>query len=338
MPLSFGLLAMANDDHLARLKNNVAAWNVWRRENPTIHPDLSEANLSEADLSKANLIKANLRGTTLFKATLFKADLFAANLSEANLSEADLGRADLLKANLFRANLFRANLNGAKLVGVNLESATLVETDLTGADLTGCRIYGVSAWRPKLDGATKQQNLIVTPEDEPAITVDNIGVAQFIYLLLHDEKLREVIDTITSKVVLILGFTPPGRKGVLDALREELRRRNYLPVLFESEKPRNSSTLEIVMLLARMARFVIADLSDAKSVFQELQEIVPSSPKLPVQPIIVAAQEEPGMLDFFKAYPWFLEIHRYDDPAQLLADLNERVIDPAEVKVAQLRA
>jgi hypothetical protein len=69
-------------------------------------------------------------------------------------------------------------------------------------------------------------------------------------------------------------------------------------------------------MLARMARFVIADMSDAKSVLQELQAIVPSSPKLPVQPIIVAAQEEPGMFDSFAAYPWFLKVHRYDAPAQ----------------------
>ena len=52
-------------------------------------------------------------------------------------------------------------------------------------------------------------------------------MAQFIYLLLHNEKIREVIDTITSKAVLILGRRTPARKAVLDAIRDELRRRNY---------------------------------------------------------------------------------------------------------------
>jgi hypothetical protein len=60
---------------------------------------------------------------------------------------------------------------------------------------------------------------------------------------------------------------------------------------------------------------VITDMSDAKSVLQELQAIVPGGPKLPLQPIIVAAQEEPGMFDSFEAYPWFLMVHRYDAPA-----------------------
>ena len=39
----------------------------------------------------------------------------------------------------------------------------------------------------KLDGA-EQKNLIITPHDEPEITVDNLEVAQFIYLLLNNER------------------------------------------------------------------------------------------------------------------------------------------------------
>ena len=71
-----------------------------------------------------------------------------------------------------------------------------------------------------------------------------------------------------------------------------------------------------MLLLARMARFVVADISDAKSVLQELRGFVPVCPTIPVQPIIVADQEEPGMFDFFKRYPWVLEAHRYVDTGQ----------------------
>jgi hypothetical protein len=51
-----------------------------------------------------------------------------------------------------------------------------------------------------------------------------------------------VIDTITSKVVLILGRFTPERKSVLDAIRDQLRKRNYLPVLFDFEKPSNRTS------------------------------------------------------------------------------------------------
>jgi hypothetical protein len=60
--------------------------------------------------------------------------------------------------------------------------------------------------------------------------------------------------------------------------------------------------------------FVIADLSDAKSVIQELQAIVPNSPKLPVQPVIIASQQEPGMFNFIEKFPWVLNVCRYGRP------------------------
>ena len=189
-----------------------------------------------------------------------------------------------------------------------------------------------------LSEGTKQQGLVITPANEPTITVDDLEVAQFVYLLLHNEKIRNVIDTITSKVVLILGrFSIPERKQVLDALRDELRKseRGYVPVVFDFEKPTSRNTDETITLLARMARFVIADISDAKSVLQELRAIVPDNPSVPVQTIIDAAQDEPGMFDFFKSHPWFLKVYRYRNPAQLLADLDKRVIAPPEEKAAK---
>jgi len=266
---------MANDEHVAMLKQGVAAWNAWRYQNPNIRPDLTnadlseatlsgaklaQANLREADLSGANLREADLSGADLRQADLRQAGLRGATLSEAYLFKADLSGAYLSRAKLIAAHLFKADLSGADLRGVNLFAARLVDTDLRDADLTGCFVYGVSAWGLKLEGA-KQQNLIITnlAENEPEITVDNLEVAQFIYLMLNNQKIRDVIDTITSKAVLILGRFTDERKAVLDALREELRKRDYLPILFDFEKPRSRNTDETITLLARMARFVVAD-------------------------------------------------------------------------------
>ena len=206
--------------------------------------------------------------------------------------------------------------------------------DLTGADLTGCYVYGVSAWGLKLTRA-KQQNLNITwrpagEKTEPKITVDNLEVAQFIYLLLNNQKLRHVVDTITSKTVRILGRFTDERKAVLDALREELRKRNYLPILFDFAPSKARDITETISLLARMARFVVADITDAKSIPQELAVIVPDLPSVPVQPLLLEGSAEYGMFEHFKRYPWVLETYRYPSSARLIADLGERVIDPAE--------
>jgi Pentapeptide repeats (8 copies) len=181
---------MANDEHVAMLKQGVATWNAWRDENPYIRPDLSGANLHRASLEGGALHAAHLNG----------ADLGRAHLSAANLSGADLSEAYRRNANLGGADLSRANLSLADLKGADLVRATLVDTNLTGADLTDCRIYGVSAWRVKLEKA-KQQNLVITRADEPDITVDNIEVAQFIYLMFHNEKIRKCVPGYSSVIL-----------------------------------------------------------------------------------------------------------------------------------------
>jgi uncharacterized protein YjbI with pentapeptide repeats len=303
---------------------------------------LSEANLYEANLTKANLMKADLRGGQLFDANLSGANLSGANLSGADLRRANLSGADLSGANLGGAHFNEAHLNGANLSGAKLEYATLVDTDFTGADLTGCRIFGISAWRLKLDGA-KQQNLFITPEvvflekEEPTLTIDNIEVAQFIYLLLHNENIRGVIDTVTSKAVLILGRFTHERKAVLDALREELRKRNYLPILFDFEVPARRNITETITLLARMARFIIADLTDPSSIPQELQAIIPSV-RVPVQPVLLEGSSLYSMFKDFdpRDFHWVLPVYEYKEPKQLLATFPENVIAPAEGKAKEL--
>jgi hypothetical protein len=350
---------MADEEHVAILKKGVATWNLWRGANAHIRPDLSGANLIEsyliganlngadlsgaklgaaylseanllgADLTDANLRNAKLDGATLMSANFSGADLIDASLHDADLRGADLRRAKLSEAILIAANLNMANLSEANLRGANLEAATLVGTDLTGADLTGCRIYGVSAWRLKLN-ETKQQNLVIKHADEPAITVDNIELAQFIYLLLHNQKIRDVIDTITSKAVLILGRFTDERKAVLDALREELRKRNYLPILFDFSVPATRDITETISLLAGMARFVVADITDAKSIPRELSMVVPDLPSVPVQPLLLEGSAEYGMFEHFKRYPWVLETYRYPSSEHLIAGLAEHVIGPAE--------
>jgi hypothetical protein len=201
------------------------------------------------------------------------------------------------------------------------------------ADLTGCRIYGVSAWGLKLE-RTKQQNLVITRRDEPEITVDNIEVAQF-YLMLNNQKVRDVIDTITSKVVLLLGRFTDERKAVLDALREELRKRDYLPILFDFSVPATRDITETVSLLARMARFIIADLTDPSSIPKESEAIVPSL-AVPVQPLLEGTSRPYSMFKDYWKYDWVLPLYRYEGLEPLLAALAENVIAPAEGKAKAL--
>jgi len=320
------------------------------REAILIGADLTTAHLDRASLSPAYLSKARLVGAKLTEADLRGADLteailIRANLRQAKLTRAGLNRALLLNAHLIGADLCEADLSGAdlgeaNLVGANLRGADLsrtglVETNLETANLTGCSVYGISAWNVRLERAI-QSNLVITPEYESPIQVDNLEVAQFIYLLLNNERIRSVIDTITSKVVLILGRFTPDRKVVLDAIRDELRKRDYLPVLFDFEKPASKDLTGTISTLANMARFIIADLTHPSSVPHELATVVPGT-VVPLQTIILEGQREYAMFpDLMRRHHWVLEPHQYKSKELLIAQLSERVIAPAEAKAKEL--
>jgi hypothetical protein len=141
---------MANEDHLALLKQGVEAWNKWREINPEIKPDLSKADLTDLDLIGVNLNKANLYSARLNKSRLNTADLHDANLfhailngadlSDANLSEAVLNGAYLSKTNLTRANMPKTDLRGALLSTANLSKANLFQANLYFSNLFGANL------------------------------------------------------------------------------------------------------------------------------------------------------------------------------------------------------
>ena len=86
---------MANPEHLAKLREGVAAWNAWRESNPDVRPDFRRADLRVADLSEANLYQAILLGALLSQALLSKANLRGADLSGAILWGTILATVDL---------------------------------------------------------------------------------------------------------------------------------------------------------------------------------------------------------------------------------------------------
>jgi uncharacterized protein YjbI with pentapeptide repeats len=127
---------MANKEHLARLKQGVAAWNAWRDENRKIAPDLRDAHLRDAHLRGATLLRVTLTGADLTAADLTGADLAWATVRGATLRGADLTGADLTGADLTETDLRDAHFRGATVRGANLTRA-----DLTAA-VIGLTVFG----------------------------------------------------------------------------------------------------------------------------------------------------------------------------------------------------
>jgi uncharacterized protein YjbI with pentapeptide repeats len=323
--------------------------------------NLRGANLSGANLCAAKLMDADLSGAVLDRAELAEADLEGATLNDATarwaraqhaymvgtklvsakLEYADLSMSDLSLAHCEDAHLTGAWLSfcdltntdfaGADLRGAHLNYARLVETKLPGADLTGAFVYGIAAWNLNLENAT-QFDLVITPQDEPEITVDRIEIAQFIYLLVNNERIRDAIDTLGRKCVLLLGrFRGPGW-DVLQTLKNALRARGFVPMLFTFGPEERKSRLDTVETLALLSRVVVADITDPRAVIGELARIEKHMARVPVEIVIKESEKPDAMLDGVLSAG--AALHRFRDETNLVDLLDTSILPSAEEKSA----
>jgi uncharacterized protein YjbI with pentapeptide repeats len=326
--------------------------------------DLHGANLDGAILKNANLKNAHLRDCSLKNTDLSHSSFWDAILSGANLSGANLEKASFFNTNLTWANFSKALLNGAIFDGskitwtcfndaqlsnasfenanileakfkrailknANFKFATLIESDFELADLSGSHVYGVSAWNLNLDGADESNLTITDTNYDDEFVTDGIEVAQFIYLLLNNKKLRTVIDSMSSKVVLIIGRFNGEMKLVLHQISEKLRELNYLPFIFDFEKSKRQDFTDTIKTLAGLSRFIIADITSPKSVPLELQAILPDY-MVPLVPIIHESEEPFSMFtDLQNKYDWVLPVIKYKSISTLIKVFDSSIVAPA---------
>jgi uncharacterized protein YjbI with pentapeptide repeats len=235
---------MANLQHVEMLtRDGARIWNLWRKVEADIRPDLrgadlrganlygvhlgnadltmallDEANLEMADLEAADLYRAQLNRALLARATLRGANLARTQLVGANLSEADLRTANLCKANLSEANLHEADLTGADLTGADLIRTVCFGTLFTGATLHGCNVYGISAWDVDVSDA-RQADLRMTPREVDLHLLP--GTANLISIQTQTET-RITVDNLEVAQFLSLWLSNPKVRGVLDMISSKV--------------------------------------------------------------------------------------------------------------------
>lgn len=335
----FGLFGQSNFENVdfsgALAKDAVFDQAYMRRAN------FEKATFGGSSLRSANLSLANLHEASFYGVDLSEALVEKTNLEGAWLKDANLSNARLYKSSLIGANLENADLRNCDLRGVNLQKANLCHADMSGArldnaDLSESRVFGVSAWNVQLSKKTKQTNLLISAENEPALTVDDIEIAQFIHLISNNTKIRNLLETITSKAVLILERFTPERKRILDALKSALRDNNYVPIVFDFEKAASKDITETIKILAGMCLFIIADITQPKSSPLELQATVPDY-MTPFVPIIQQGESPFSMFkDLHNKYNWVLDPLEYASLEILLKALRQGIIQRALDKQAEL--
>lgn len=272
--------------------------------------DLSYSNISNLKFDGCNFRKANLCGS-IFRDTQF----LNSNFDKCMMLHTTGHNAHFTNCSLFGANLGSSNFYKAKFTNCNLTQSSigwtqLIETEFHSSELSYTRAYGTSVWNCNFIDS-HQKNIRINKEGEPLISVDDIEIAQFIHLMLTNKKIKNVISTLTSKVVLILGRFTEERLSVLREIKEILRERNYVPVLFDFEPSINRDITETVSTIAHLSKFIIADLTSAKSIPQELSHIIPNLPSVTIQPILLDGEREYGMFEHLERYNWVKEILFY---------------------------
>ncbi len=232
-----------------------------------------------ADFSEADLSSADLRKTVFDRANLMKADLTGANLTCAQLMEGNIGNANLTETDLTATNFMKASLVGASLIRANC-----LRTNFIGADISDSSVSGISIIDIEKSGL-KQENLTITDDRDIAISIDNLELAHFISFIINNKKSQHVKETPLMNAVLILSsalyphkrdfpwvLAQYDRTMLLEAIKNELRRHGYLPILCTFKPSPKEDITEIIHLLSSLSLFIIADITNPSNTPRELKE------------------------------------------------------------------
>ena len=294
-----------------------------------------EANLTQTCLGSTKIGCSRFDSADMLRAHLMQVDTHACCFAKTCLDSANLSMSTFEGCKFESANLEESLCGSSKFIncdfsGANLQRASMVKTELTSCDLSQAHVYGINAWDVSISKDTNQANLALTAErDQNKITVDDLRVAQFIHLILNNSNIRQVIDTLGAKAVLILGRFAGDNKSTLEALRNALRRRGFIPIIFDFDRPTQKDFTETVATLAGLCLFVIADITSPKSVPLELDATVPNL-MIPFVPILQEGEEPFSMFrDLWNKYDWVFEPLLYDNLENLVNVLDAAVIEPA---------
>ena len=321
----------------------------------------SHSDFDIANIQNCKFIDSPIQNSTFRSATIEKVDFeTSSNKSIPRIQKCLFQLATIRETSFKNALCSGSNFSCKRMEHVSFQSATMKDcifagvsmsyVDFTDADISGaifkicdirsskfvsCIIVGTLFWDctrliSKYDNV--QENLIL--KESPIISLNRIETAQFMSMI-EQERVDEIITEVTSKAVLILGRFSDPHKTILDALRIRLKELNWVPVIFDFEMTDTRDVTETITLLARLSKFIIADLTDAKSAQQEVAAIAPHI-AVPIVPIIKGEEDVFSMFRDYWKYEWVLEEFRYDDLDHLLSNLQDQIISIAESKANEL--
>lgn len=284
------------DDPSRLLMQGADTWNAWRDRHPGpldfVEPDWYDSpgpdGLQIKGRNHVDFSGMDLSGVTVYKAFAEGLNLRGARIVGARFEEGDFSRADFCDATI-RDTVFNktiltgAHFDGATIVNSNLNRVNLVGASFNVREITETVVYGISAWDLDISDDARQSKLVIErtyelfsdliERGEVPLMVPNIELAQFVHYLSNHKKVRDTLNVLNDRGVLLLGRFKDGGLERLYAMREWFQERGYMAMIFDFERPHNLSLTETVVTMAGLSKFIVVDLSGA-SVPAELQAIL----------------------------------------------------------------
>ncbi|HEX4228401.1 MAG TPA: pentapeptide repeat-containing protein [Bryobacteraceae bacterium] len=294
---------MAQEDPSRILMQGAKIWNAWRGQNPgpitfsSPHwydsPGRGGKQLKGGN--RINFSGMNLSSVSIYKAFAEGLKLRDSIFEDAFFEEGDFSRADFSGATFRNTKFSKTILTGAYFDGASFINCNLNRVNLVGAffhvkEITETVVYGIAAWDLDTSDDMKQSKLVIEKTYElysdliqrgtVPMTVDDIELAQFVYYLSNHKKMRDALNILNERGVLLLGQFKDGGLERLYSMREWFQGKGYMAMIFDFARPDNLSLTETVVTMAGLSKFIVVDLSGS-SVPAELQSIL-SQIKKPV--------------------------------------------------------
>ena len=292
---------MTQGDPSQILMQGANIWNAWRERNPgPVHfakphwyDSPGPGGLQVKGMNHVNFSGMNMSGVSIYNA--FAEGL---NLRDSVFEDTHFEEGDFSGANFDGATFHNTKFNKTILTGAHFDGATFVNCNLNRVNLVGASfhvkeitetvVYGIAAWDLQTSDDMKQSKLVIErtydlysdliQQGKVPMMVDDIELAQFVYYLSSHKKMRDALNILNDRGVLLLGRFKDGGLERLYTMREWFQGKGYMPMIFDFARPDNLSLTETVVTMAGLSKFVVVDLSGS-SVPAELQAILSQSKK-----------------------------------------------------------
>ena len=342
------------DSYEEIILQGASVWNQWQKENKgSVHfakpfwydsPDSRGRQVkggNRLDFSGLHLTNASIHSAFAEGLTMQNSKIIDCHFEEGDFSRANFSNTEFINTRFNKTILTDANFDGASFINCNLNRINITNANFCLKEIKETVVYGVSAWDLKTCDEMKQSRLVIERTYElysdiiasgniPLMT-DNIELAQFIYYLSNHKKMRDVLNIFNAKGILLLGQFKDGGLERLYKLHDWLKAKNYMPMIFDFERPVNMDYTETVITMAGLSKIIIADLSGG-SVPQELHATLTNFQK----PII--AYSKTGAYSMFKDLkrknPYAFDFEYTDDDDLLIKmDTNLKEASKGNVQI-----